>query len=501
MANQEKRNPAIIGKAVIKGQLTLASPLLIGSGDAYAEYGNQKDTHVLRNKRGIPFIPGSSIAGVLRSLFTQEWKRNEEGKEYQKICQRFFGALETDANRRDGWQSAIQIDDVLLPDGKIVFRDGVGIDSVTRTAEKGKKYDYEAVEKGACGNFYMEITIRRAMIQDLTFSGLSGLDACRAFIKMLAVRMEQGIQLGALTSKGFGRVKGTPVQAYFFDFTKINDVEAWLFRDDIADENTANTLDHNGTNLPESKKKLLITAEFSILHSLIVRTSEEDTMYSDEDQTGGQMAAFSKMSGDKFVIPGTSLKGVLRHRASDILDILGMEEQKKELKLADLMGCAKGEIRGDSEEEKKLEKGKKSRFHVDEVYIPRKGDVLPANQTRNRIDRFTGGTIDAALFTERPLWQKKKEGKAASSIQIHLEIDEAEEWEVGLALFLLKDLWIGRLAIGGGKSIGRGVLQGHLAEIYYDGDSFQIGEGGKTSKEDAGTMNVFADMLREEAGK
>ncbi len=44
--------------------LETVSPLLIGTG----EDNNLTDTLVLKNKNDMPFIPGTSLAGVLRAL-------------------------------------------------------------------------------------------------------------------------------------------------------------------------------------------------------------------------------------------------------------------------------------------------------------------------------------------------------------------------------------------------------------------------------------------------
>ena len=92
---------SIIGKILIKGELVLASPLLIGDGEGETSE-NKKDIHVLKNQNDIPFIPGTSLCGVLREYMT--------GIE-QKATEKIFG----DANN---FQSAIQIDDIELKNGK-----------------------------------------------------------------------------------------------------------------------------------------------------------------------------------------------------------------------------------------------------------------------------------------------------------------------------------------------------------------------------------------------
>lgn len=96
----------IIGKILITCKLTLKSPLLIGDG-AGETSDNFKDIHVLKNQFGKPFIPGTSICGVLREEF-----RNFDPLE------KLFGDAEEN-------QSAIQIEDIELANGAITYRDGV----------------------------------------------------------------------------------------------------------------------------------------------------------------------------------------------------------------------------------------------------------------------------------------------------------------------------------------------------------------------------------------
>ena len=56
---------SVIGKILIHGEIVLKSPLLIGDGVGETA-DNFKDIHVQKNQSGKPFIPGTSIAGVLR---------------------------------------------------------------------------------------------------------------------------------------------------------------------------------------------------------------------------------------------------------------------------------------------------------------------------------------------------------------------------------------------------------------------------------------------------
>ena len=61
----------LIAKVKIEGTLRLDSPLLIGVGYGSVGHTNVADIHVLKNKEGRPFIPATSLAGVIRSRFSE----------------------------------------------------------------------------------------------------------------------------------------------------------------------------------------------------------------------------------------------------------------------------------------------------------------------------------------------------------------------------------------------------------------------------------------------
>jgi CRISPR/Cas system CSM-associated protein Csm3 (group 7 of RAMP superfamily) len=81
-------------------------------------------------------------------------------------------------------------------------------------------------------------------------------------------------------------------------------------------------------------------------------------------------------------------------------------------------------------------------------------------QNRVAIDRFTGGAYETALFSEQPIF-----GGPDSRLTIRLRIINPKDYEIGLLLLLLKDLWTGDLALGGESSVGRGRLQGIEATL------------------------------------
>ena len=71
----EKR---ILRKKYYKITFELASPLAVGSGN-----NQYTDKDIIRNSKGNPYIPGSAIAGINRSIF----------KENEQLVNEYFGII------------------------------------------------------------------------------------------------------------------------------------------------------------------------------------------------------------------------------------------------------------------------------------------------------------------------------------------------------------------------------------------------------------------------
>lgn len=440
---------SVIGKILICGELVLNSPLLIGDGEGETSE-NFKDIHVLKNSEGKPFIPGTSLCGVLREYLDEE---------NSGMLTKIFG----DA---DKMQSSIQTEDIILENSKIVSRDGVRIDYLTGTGVKGAKFDYEVVERGAKGNLRLLINLRAKHVDDENFSEKSyTLDEVKKAATEILQKLYDGIGLGALTTKGFGQVQAKNVSAEIFDFRKKSDVIAWL-----TDKNSSEKILPSEKEHAVNPEDFIVDADFVFNGSFIVRDYLNGGKISDKT-----ISAVSLKSLNDFVIPGTSWKGILRHRAEYIFNKL----QVKNKNLDDITGSA------DS-------KGKKikSRFIVHESYI-KPENVSDFVHTRNKIDRFTGGVLQGTLFTTKPVYQKN----SAKTLHLHFEIKKADDFEAGLALFLLRDLWLGKVAVGGEKAVGRGTLTGCDAEIKFKGETYSFGEGGKFISGNKGELEKFISAV------
>lgn len=405
------------GVLALKGKIKLQSPAIIGCGE-----DENTDIDVIKDSQGKPFIPATSFVGVIKNSI------KPSGISLDKV----WGYTKETVSE----QSALKCDDLELssPDVNIEIRDGIKINSKTGMVAEGAKYDYEIIPAGTEFSLNMEASYKKDDKESLS-----------QMLKTIEHYLSNGsVSIGAKTNCGLGRVILTDAKIYDFDFSKKPAVYYWLTKQ--YDDSLIKT-DIKPFNL--SSKDLTINAILRLKTSLIVRSYSADPEAPD---------AVHIKSGKDCILPGTSLKGAIRARAERIVNTI----KGNSALIEDLFGYAYDDEKEAKEKGKKKGDAKKGRISIDEAILP---DFISELQTRIKIDRFTGGTIEAALFETMPLFSSKDE----KLISIKIHIKDYQDYEAGLMLLVLKDLWTGDLAVGGEKNIGRGVFEGIKAEIILDG--------------------------------
>ena len=485
----------IVGKALLEGQLVLLSPLLIGDGASAHENGEQ-DICVLRTGAGMPLLPGTSLIrrpvqhqgnhelagmpllpgtsliGAMRELLAAQYP--------DKVAD-IFGELDKE-------QSTICASDITFPaDSAITMRNGVSIDQNLGTAIPHKRYDYEALDRGAKAllPLRLEFTLRGIHTDDPSrFETASIREDILEVLAFLRDKLASGIHLGANTAKGFGHIQLRDARLGLFDFRDRAAAKAWFLRPRPTAADAPIQLAGSSSLALKNPADFIVTADFSLRSSILVRNYQV---------IDGHSIATMTRSGRDAVIPGTTIKGVLRHRAHVIAAACGRSGDW----LDRLMGTADNKQAAASEA---AEGRVKSRFIVDECYLSLAKDsgLIEREITRNRIDRFTGGTIDGSLFRTQPLYQSKPD---KATVSLHFAIRSASAAKAGLALFLLKDLWQGQLPLGGEAGVGRGTLKGIHAKISYQGANYEINQNGQVIKGDPQKLEACAAALNDTAEK
>ncbi|MFB8787643.1 MAG: RAMP superfamily CRISPR-associated protein [Potamolinea sp.] len=455
MSNERlKRNQRhIIERIVIRGILILDTPTCLGSGDA----DGPTDMMLVRDSiSSHAILTGASIAGALRN-YVHEY---EHDYEYEYVYEKdeqdnsfstcIFGGRSKD---EDGDQSPLIINDSISSEvPKTELRDGVKIDSVKRTAEEGKKYDLELLQAGTEFVLSFELLINKYDNKDRLIKALAiALQALEPKKDPNDPECENNsksgeISLGMKKRRGFGRCHVKEWQVWYFDLTDASDRMAWLLFDrecsnklPVITDKIADALDVVLDEGEDKRDRFLLHATFQLVGSLLIRSGQDST-----GRAPDVVHLKSHRPGEtesKPVLSGTSLAGVLRHRAERIVKTLG----SCSLIVDKLFGFVVGK------------QSQASRLVVHEKVIKYATELV---QNRIAIDRFTGGAYHGALFDEQPIFCGDK-----TRVCIELELRKPEEYEIGLLLLLLKDLWTQDLPVGGESSIGRGRLKGIKADL------------------------------------
>jgi CRISPR/Cas system CSM-associated protein Csm3 (group 7 of RAMP superfamily) len=432
---------------LITGQLELLTPTHLSNGDADPGVDLPIVTDPLE---GRALLPGASLAGALRhylNSYLGHYDQTEKGREENATsgASLIFGGVR---GRDDGEQSAFIVQDALGEIPQIELRDGVHINPVTRTATDQAKYDLQLLAAGTTFSLGFELVITQGMdekrVRHMLGAALSGLQAGE-------------IPLGGRKQRGFGACRVKQWQVWEYDLTQADDLKAWLAhgraesqwvtqqRPPASGDDILPLLNLKPASLPaDQRQQFQVEATLAIQGSLLIRSGFEQS-------SGPDVAHLtSHRPGEKEPVPvlsGTSLAGVMRGQA---------------LRIARTLAGANGRVKADALVDDlfglMVEKRKRaSRVRVAETTI--KGDTRNLVQSRVRIDRFTGGAFESALFEEQPVFG------GLATLSFH--IDHPQDREIGLLLLVLKDLWTGYTPVGGETSVGRGRLQGQSACLVY----------------------------------
>ena len=404
--------------------LTLKSPLTIGSGE------NEKtDSDVIVDSSGRPFIPATSLVGVIRNYVYKKYGRAAANQIFGFIPATAEENKQAKENNQDYIErkSQIIVYDAILnaADEKSYFitsRDMVKLEN--KVAVDGAKFDMEAIEPGVGFTAYIEL---------LTNDG-----CCDMYVKEALAAMNAGIvRLGSKTTRGYGEV-GLEVKELKFE-----DVDSWLEFDMMDDGKWESASIVNLAGQPtegcEIKVGLRQKGGLSIREYTTQTSTEGKTM---PDYITMGLHPGNDGNGERIpVIPGTSWAGAFRERYKEFSDgaatkeLFGIVEQESKLK-----ANGKKEVKTVA---------KKSRITFSESKLSGGTYELV---TRNAVDRFTGGTQNGALYSEKAYF----DGETELKITFMEKPDDSVLTRISACL---ADLHNGFMAVGGLTSVGRGLFE------------------------------------------
>ncbi|MEM1119924.1 MAG: RAMP superfamily CRISPR-associated protein [Bacteroidota bacterium] len=436
-----------LARVILKAE----TALFVGSG----ETSLIKDALVQKDYLGFPMIPGTSLTGVLRHALT------DHGKE--ELWKDFFGFQKKKSGK--GSQVKISAAYFLLPNNQVpedlsaqtipalqYFTDLPSRQHV-RISDKGVAVDQglfenEVVYQGCRFIFEMELKGDGNVIEKTQWQALLNQ------LKNPLFRIGQG------TRNGYGQLSVESCKTSVFDLANKEKTD---FQDYLNFDPSFNASD---TCLLEEKELSFDTT--GLLHYQLALTPDSFFIFSSgygDEEVDNQpiMEDVLIYTGDtislekRTLIPASSIKGAISHRTcfhynkeqkihadeiSSIKSVIGSNNEA----VYQLFGAAAGTEDRD---------GQKGKVIINDLYYQDIDNSKILNHVA--IDRFTGGALDGALFSE-----KVSHKKDPIILDIWIEsIQLTASFQTALEKALM-DICKGLLPLGGMTTKGHGMFTGSL---------------------------------------
>ena len=426
------------------------------------------DVLLVRDVNGLPALPGSSLAGVLRHAYSQAFGNeaadrlfgafgNEGGMSSVSIGWAFIHDAENKAV--EGLRQGI-VDDALLgylTREKPIIRQRVRLNHRGAGADGGK-FDTTWVPAGA----------RYTSLIGYWCDGTS--ESEMQWQRLLELISSHDLRLGHGTRAGAGQFSVQHFSYTSWDLRTPEGKSGYLKR--------ARTRNAVLANIQSARKDASLQVSLSLKAEsgwrigggeISLRSEHEGNRTPDLLPQHELSICWDndkgKLAQQRHLLPGTAIKGALRHRVAFHYRCLqGEFSNTLPVDRFDAENCpAVTALFGSSSGDE----GFGGLLYFEDVQI---SDAKLKTLMHNRIDRFTGGVMDGALFSEEVLWQTPINVRIRVSAGTQKdEIDQATRKALALTL---DDLNRGWLPLGASGSRGLGVFTG-------TGDGPVWSDGGK----------------------
>lgn len=429
--------------------LEAETPFTIGSG----EKDLLTDALVAKDVNGLPYLPGTSLAGVIRSACgikrqedTPFGYQDKNGGQGSRVIFSDGVMIGKDGRPVDGLRVISHNDDFYAHFKMLPVRQHVRINSLGST-DKGGKFDEQVTYQGTRFCFEMELLSTGSEDEALFYE------------KMLNVLRRSTFRVGGGTHNGFGLMKVIALQRRDYDLTNPDDLESYVSRSASLD-----------SPLEGAKKLTTDTITDSTWQRYTLKLQPKDFflfgsgMGDDEADMTPVSEAYIVWTDGKptfqergILIPATSVKGALAHRTAyhwNKLKKRFVDNDGEKPLTGDACPAVEaifGKAGQDSDKDIKC-----GNIMLSDVIISA-GKKTEDEKIMNHvaIDRFTGGTMDGALFTE------KVTNGLGREIQLTIDVrkDSIQDEDIRKAFELaLQDVADGLLPLGGGVNRGNGTF-------------------------------------------
>lgn len=484
---------ALTHRYIARIVLEAETGLFVGSGEASL----LKDALVQKDIHGLPMIQGTSLTGVLRHAL------EENDQENDKIWKKIFGYQQ--GNIGIGSRLKISSAYMLVNENEVVEgltaqipenKDGTIVSKYTNlpsrqhvrindrgVAVKNGLFDNEIVYKGT--RFIFELELKGDNEDEKHW------EAILANLSSPLFRIGQG------TRNGYGKLNIHSLEQRVYDLTDPNDFEGYLnFDPSFNHKNEGFTSkERKSDNLTLTEYKLILKPDSFFIFSEGFGDNEVDNKPVTEE-----IAVYKNSTiefEDQTLIPASSIKGALSHRTAFHYNRLTDKWADKLLspenkQLRDLtVKCYTGtgndavfELFGGAAGDEKREDGQRGKVILNDFYYSNlevQNDKIFNHVT---IDRFTGGALDGALFSEKVSTLAEETAFEFTVLLANIDKDEFDKvseeikitYKKSIEAFeeTLKDVCKGLLPLGGMTTKGHGIFTGKVlkgTQTIFDYDS------------------------------
>ena len=281
-----------IGRIEVCAELVADTPLRIGSARSTSDI----DLTVLRDGRGRVLVPGDSLAGAMRAWASTAF-RNEGTERENRLVNQLFGQAVGGGSERLANAGLVTVSDAAV-DATVEARTGVGIDRATGAAAPEVFYSFEVIPRGIRLPLHIEV--------ELPWEETNRSKVRAALGSLLQALGNGEISVGGMRARGLGEVH--------LDIEKLN-IREFLYTDAVTTRKAlagGSKLELSMLSVAdvEPRRRLIAVVEWSPGGAVLSKDAHDglgvDTLPLMSEIGNGKLAA---------VLPGSSLKGVLRARA------------------------------------------------------------------------------------------------------------------------------------------------------------------------------------------